>query len=96
MREAAQSADPGRIRLDKWLWQARLFKTRSLAAAAVGAGGLRLNGQPLDKPGRLVGPGDVLTLRLPQGVRVLRIAACGTRRGPAPEAATLYGEIPPA
>lgn len=90
------SEAPERIRIDKWLWQARLFKTRALAAEAVGAGHLRINGQPTDKPGRLVGPGDVLTLRRAGGVRVLRIAACGTRRGPAPEAATLYGEIPPA
>lgn len=85
-----------RIRIDKWLWHARLCKTRGLAASVVSGGRLRLNGQRIEKPGRAVGPGDVLTLRLAGQVRVLRILACGTRRGPAPEAATLYEEIGPA
>ncbi len=83
----------GRIRIDKWLWQARFCKTRTLAAALVEAGRVRVNGQRIDKPGRAVGPGDVLTLAgMGTGgpVRVVRIAACGTRRGPAPEAALLY------
>lgn len=90
----------GRIRLDKWLWQARFCKTRALAAAVVEAGRVRVNGQRVDKPGRAVGPGDVLTLAgigagMGAGgqVRVLRIAACGTRRGPAPEAALLYQSL---
>ena len=81
-----------RIRLDKWLWHARLVKTRALAQALVAGGHLRLNGQWCDKPGRAIGPGDVLTLRLPGGVRVLRVLACGNRRGPAPEAEMLYSE----
>ena len=83
----------GRIRIDKWLWQARFFKTRVLAALAVSGGHLRLNGAPMGKPGHAVGPGDVLTF--PQGnqVRVVRILACGSRRGPAAEARGLYDEI---
>jgi ribosome-associated heat shock protein Hsp15 len=81
------------MRLDKWLWQARFFKTRALAARVVSAGQLRLNAERTDKPARGVGPGDVLTF--PQGgrVRVVRVCALGTRRGPAPEAAALYEDI---
>ena len=81
-----------RIRLDKWLWQARFCKTRALAAKSVQAGRVRLNGVRIDKPGRAVGAGDVLTLRIGPQVRVLRILACGTRRGPASEAQLLYRE----
>lgn len=83
------------IRIDKWLWQARFLKSRSLAADLVTAGRVRVNGQPVAKPSRLVGPGDVLTF--PQGneIRVVRVLECGTRRGPAPEAQALYREIVP-
>lgn len=84
----AETAD--RIRIDKWLWQARFCKTRALAAELVTAGRVRVNGTRIDKPGRAIGPGDVLTVALAGQVRVLRLLACGTRRGPAPEAATLY------
>ena len=82
-----------RIRIDKWLWQARFFKTRGLAAEAVSGGHLRLNGVPMGKPGHAVGPGDVLTF--PQGaqVRLVRILACCSRRGPAPEARALYDDL---
>jgi ribosome-associated heat shock protein Hsp15 len=82
-----------KLRLDKWLWQARFVKTRALAVALVASGHLRVNGQRIDKPGRAVGPGDVLTLVAGGQVRLLRILACGTRRGPAPEAATLYLDL---
>lgn len=88
---------PG-LRLDKWLWQARFFKTRSLAAAAVSAGHVRVNGTPVSRPGRDIGPGDTLTF--PQGsrIRLIRVVALGTRRGPAQEAAGLYLDLdaPPA
>jgi len=83
-------SDGDRIRIDKWLWQARFVKSRALAVDLVAAGRVRVNGQKTEKPGRAVGPGDVLTLVLGGEARVLRILACGTRRGPAPEAATLY------
>ena len=84
-----------RIRLDKWLWQARFFKSRSLAAACVSGGHARVNGQHVSKASRAVGPGDVLTF--PQGrlVRVVKVTACGTRRGPAPEAQGLYEDLSP-
>lgn len=85
----------GSIRLDKWLWQARFFKSRSLAAAACG-GPMRLNGQPVAKPAQPVRPGDVLTFVQAREVRVVRVLAPGTRRGPAPEAQALYQDLTPA
>lgn len=84
------------IRLDKWLWHARFARSRSVAAAMVAAGEVRLNGAPVAKPARNVGPGDVLTFARPGGICVLRILDCGSRRGPASEARTLYEEIVPA
>ncbi|MCB2129459.1 MAG: RNA-binding S4 domain-containing protein [Rhodobacteraceae bacterium] len=82
-----------RIRIDKWLWQARFFKTRGLASEMVTAGHLRVNGDKTAKPGRAVGQGDVLTFRQAGVIRVIRILACGTRRGPAPEARGLYEDL---
>ncbi len=82
--------DAGRIRLDKWLWQARFYKSRSLSAEAVATGHLRLNGARVTKPGQAVGPGDVLTFAQGGQVRVISILACGTRRGPVAEAQGLY------
>lgn len=80
------------IRLDKWLWQARFFKTRTLAASVVKAGNVRVNATKIAKPAFQVGPGDGLSF--PQGTqtRVVEIIACGTRRGPAPEARALYDD----
>ncbi|SLN29285.1 RNA-binding S4 domain-containing protein [Ruegeria meonggei] len=86
-------ADAAKLRIDKWLWQARFFKTRSLAAKQVSSGHVRLNGHRVLKPAQVVGSGDVLTF--PQGrvVRVVRIEKLGERRGPAPEAQTLYFDM---
>lgn len=82
---------PGaRIRLDKWLWQTRFFKTRTLAAKEISAGHVRVNGARITKPSQAVGPGDVLTFAQATQVRVVRIVDLGTRRGPAPEAQALY------
>ncbi len=84
-------------RIDVWLWRARFFKTRSLAAHIVEDGGVRLSRggarAPIDKPSRAVRPGDVLTFA--QGPRWLavRVEALGARRGPAPEARALYSVL---
>ena len=81
-----------RVRLDKWLWAARLFKTRALAAEAVDRGRVDVNGQAA-KPARELHPGDTLGLRLEGGVRrTLLIRALSTQRGPAPVAQALYEE----
>lgn len=83
------------LRLDRWLHHARLFRTRTLAADAIGGGGIRLNGQPCRKPGHVVRHGDTVTVSAHGQVRVLRVLLLGERRGPAPEAETLYEEIAP-
>ncbi|MCC5989174.1 MAG: RNA-binding S4 domain-containing protein [Pararhodobacter sp.] len=83
------------IRLDKWLWHVRAFKSRSLAAQAVAMGRMRLNGQLVAKPAQPVRAGDVLTFAIGQRVRVLRVIGPGSRRGPASEAATLYEDLSP-
>lgn len=82
-----------RLRLDKWLWQARFFKSRGLAAEVIEAGHVRVNGTRISRPGRDIGEGDTLTF--PQGnrIRVVRILALGLRRGPATEAQALYLDL---
>ena len=79
-----------RIRIDKWLWHARFYRSRPLAQEAAESGKLRLNGARVVKSGHGVKCGDVLTV--PQGREVLavRVVAFGERRGPATEARTLY------
>ncbi|APE44065.1 RNA-binding protein S4 [Sulfitobacter alexandrii] len=84
-----------KLRIDKWLWHARFFKTRSLAATRVGDGAVRINGTAARKRASMVGPGDVLTFSVGDRVRVIRIEALGTRRGPAPEAEALYTDLSP-
>lgn len=84
-----------RIRLDKWLWQARFFKTRSLAAKIVSEHGVRVNGMRTSKASRAIGVGDVLTFTAGERVRVVKLLALGDRRGPAPEAQTLYDDLSP-
>ena len=85
----------GTIRIDKWLWHARFFKTRTLAARIVSGGKVRVNGTPVSKPARTVGPGDTLTFAQGDDIRVIRILAPGARRGPAPEAQALYEDLDP-
>lgn len=85
-----------RSRVDKWLWQARFFKTRSLSAAQVSGGHVRLNGRKIMKPAQAVGPGDVLTFAQGRRIRVVRITALARRRGPASEARALYEDLSPA
>jgi ribosome-associated heat shock protein Hsp15 len=81
------------LRLDKWLWQARFFKTRALAAQLVGKGRLRINQTIVTKAHHRVRPGDVLTFPQGQSVRVVRVVELGSRRGPANEAQTLYEDL---
>ncbi len=84
-------------RADVWLWRARFFKTRSLAARFVDEGRIRLSRQGcelrLDKAGRPLRPGDELVFALGGRVFALRIASLGARRGPAAEARRLYSEL---
>lgn len=84
-----------KLRLDKWLWYGRFFKSRSLAAACVEAGDLRVNGVHVKKRSHTVVPGDVVTFEQGDHIRVIRIEALGARRGPAAEAQTLYSDLAP-
>jgi len=83
------------LRLDKWLWQARFFKSRSLAAKHCQARRVRCNGATVTRAHHPVRPGDVLTFPQARHVRVVRILALGTRRGPASEAAALFDDLNP-
>ena len=89
------SESKDKIRIDKWLWRARFHKTRSLASKEVSAGHVRVNSDRVTKPAAQVAPGDVLTLSQAGAIRVIRILAVGTRRGPAPEAQALYEDLDP-
>ena len=84
--------DP-RQRLDKWLWFARFAKTRTTAAKLVEGGFVRLNGERIVQPAKAVRPGDVLTIAAPHRTVALKVLAAGDRRGPAPEARSLYEEL---
>ncbi len=84
-----------KLRVDKWLWHARFVKSRALASKLVSGGHVRVNGTKVAKPAHGIAPGDVLTF--PQGdrVRIVKIDALSTRRGPAPEAQALYEDMSP-
>ena len=83
------SGDSDSLRIDRWLWAARVFKTRSLAAAACAGGKVDVNEQSV-KPARLVRPGDLVRVTIGAGRRVLRISGLSEHRGPSPEARMLY------
>ena len=86
--------DPGQLsgmRIDKWLWAARFFKTRALATAAIHAGHIRHNGNPV-KPARALHPGDMLDITLDNVRWTVLILGLNEQRRPAPEAQRLYEE----
>ncbi|BDA86231.1 RNA-binding protein S4 [Aureimonas sp. SA4125] len=85
----------GEQRIDKWLFFARVAKSRSLAQKMMLSGAVRVNREKVSNAAKLVRPGDVLTIALGQGVRILKILDPGERRGPAPEAATLFEDLTP-
>ena len=80
-----------KVRLDKWLWAARFFKTRSLATQAIEHGRVKLNGERV-KPAREVKPGDRLDVHAGEADWTLTVRALSLQRGPAPVARTLYEE----
>ena len=90
-RNEEESGSAGRVRLDKWLWAARFFKTRSLAADAIGGGKVLVAGERV-KPAKLLQIGDEVRLRMGPYEHVVIVRAVSERRGPATVAATLYEE----
>lgn len=81
------------VRLDKWLFFARVFKSRAIASERIEAGGIRVNDQPCSKPGKLIRPGDRVIVSAHGRVRALQVEALGQRRGPAVEAQLLYHDL---
>lgn len=86
-------AEIDRQRIDRWLWHARLVRTRGDAAALAGSGYVHINGMRIDAPGRMVRPGDVITVALDRRVRVVKVRGFRERRGPAGTGETLYEEL---
>jgi ribosome-associated heat shock protein Hsp15 len=82
-----------RQRIDKWLWHARVVRTRTAAAALANGGHVRLNGERIDAASRQVKAGDVVTVALDRTVRVMRVAGFAERRGSADRAQGLYEDI---
>jgi ribosome-associated heat shock protein Hsp15 len=85
-----------RQRIDKWLWHARLVRTRTAAAALAVSGHVRINGQRVDGASRPVRVGDVVTVALDRSVRILKVAAFAERRGPAESVHVLVEDLTPA
>ena len=83
------------LRVDKYLWFARFFKTRSLATKRANGGRIRINGNKIKKSSDTVRIGDILTFARGNEIRVIRVLNLGTRRGPAQEAQSLYEDITP-
>ena len=83
----------GRQRIDKWLWHARMVRTRGDAAALVEAGVVRVNGKRISANSHTVRLGDVVTLALDRSVKVIRVEAFCERRGAAPAARALYRNL---
>ena len=88
-------SDSDTMRIDKWLWAARFFKTRGEAQRVIAGGHLRLDGDTMSKPHRQVRIGDILTFAKGHGVRVVKVLAMAERRGPATEARELYEDLAP-
>jgi ribosome-associated heat shock protein Hsp15 len=93
--DVAPDAPPGKLRIDRWLWFARFFKTRSIATRLSGTRKIRVDGNIISKASQTVSVGNVLTF--PQGrlIRIVRIVALGDRRGPAAEAQALFEDLAP-
>ena len=82
-----------RQRIDRWLWHARFVRTRDAAAALTEAGYIRVNGTRINAPGRMIRTGDVITVALDCGVRVVRVTGFAERRGPPKTVVALYQDI---
>jgi ribosome-associated heat shock protein Hsp15 len=85
-----------RQRIDKWLWHARLVRTRSAAAALAASGHVRLNGARIAAPAKPVKAGDVVTIALDARVRILKVTGFALRRGAAEAGRALYEDLAPA
>ena len=89
----SQADATDRQRVDRWLWHARVVRTRDAAASLAGGGYVRVNGAKIDAPGRFVRAGDVITVALDRSVRVLKVTGFAQRRGPAGGGRSLYEDL---
>lgn len=87
--------DEDRQRIDKWLWHARVVRTRTAAAALASGGSVRVNGERIDAASRPVRIGDVATIALDRAVRILKVTGFAERRGDAAAAALLFDDLTP-
>jgi ribosome-associated heat shock protein Hsp15 len=90
MLQQSLGAAPDRQRIDRWLWHARLVRTRGAAAALASSGHVRVNGARVHTPSRMVRTGDVITVALERHVRVLKVLGFVERRGPTDAGKDLY------
>lgn len=95
MTQSPGTTGTDRQRIDRWLWCARFFKTRSLAAREVSAGHVRVNGTRVAKPAFAIRPGDTLTFQQGNAIRVVAVLALAATRGPASAAQALYDDRSP-
>ena len=95
MASASQDDEPGKMRLDKWLWHTRFFKTRSLAAKVCQGGHVRVNGTLTKKAHYQIAPGDTLTFAQRDQIRVIEVIELLPRRGSAPVAQACYNDLAP-
>lgn len=86
---------PAKQRIDKWLFFARIVKSRTLAGKLAASGGVRADGQKISQASHQITVGQVLTVSLERQTKVLKVLLPGERRGPAPEAQTLYEDLTP-
>ena len=93
MSKTAEQQQSDRQRIDKWLWHARVVRTRSAAAALAEAGFVRVNGTRIEAPSAAVRCGDVVTVALDRAVRVLKVQGFAARRGSSDRARALYVEL---
>jgi len=91
--DGASAAVPDRQRIDRWLWHARVVRTRGAAAVLATSGYVRVNGVRIDAPGRSVRLGDVVTVALDRTVRLLKVKGFVERRGPTGTSQRLYDEL---
>jgi ribosome-associated heat shock protein Hsp15 len=92
-REVLDAVAPERQRIDKWLWHARVVRTRESAAALITAGHVRVNGAKVRAPAAPVRHGDVVTVALDRSVRVMRVCGFASRRGDADDAQRLFEDL---
>jgi len=95
MSESELDPQTASLRIDKWLWQARFFKSRTTASKLCAGGRVRVNSEVIAKAHHPLRVGDILTFPQARTIRVVRVQAMGERRGPASEARTLYEDLTP-